>query len=115
MIGQYFSENEYANYLFYIVSKRFNNLLPLQNPYNYSEQQITNYKLIKSLHRSGFGYRKIAQILNERGIKTKNDKDWTNGLVHSVLKRHSERKERLAFRNKEYPLIRGKMWKEFTK
>jgi hypothetical protein len=38
VIGQYFSENEYANYLFYIVSKRFNNLLPLQNPYNYSEQ-----------------------------------------------------------------------------
>ena len=89
--------------------------MPLQNPYNYSEQQITNYKLIKSLHRNGFGYRKIAQILNERGIKTKNDKDWTNGLVHSVLKRYSERKERLAFRNKEYPLIRGKMWKEFTR
>ena len=115
MIGQYFSENEYANYLFYIVSKRFNNLLPLQNPYNYSEQQIANYKLIKALRRSGFGYRKIAQILNERGIKTKNDKDWTNGLVHSVLKRYSERKERLAFRNKEYPLVRGKMWKEFTR
>ncbi len=115
VIGQYFSENEYANYLFYIVSKRFNNLLPLQNPYNYSEQQIKNYKLIKSLHKGGFGYRKIAQILNERGIKTKNDKAWTNGLVHSVLKRYSERKERLAFREKEYPLIRGKMWKEFTR
>ena len=80
--------------MFYIVSKRFNNLLPLQNPYNYSEQQITNYKLIKSLHRSGFGYRKIAQILNERGIKTKNDKDWTNGLVHSVLKRNREKLQR---------------------
>tara|TARA_B110000196_G_scaffold313632_1_gene320593 strand:- start:132 stop:293 length:162 start_codon:yes stop_codon:yes gene_type:complete len=53
--------------------------------------------------------------LNERGIKTKNDKDWTNGSVHSVLKRYSERKERLAFRNKEYPLIRGRMWKEFTR
>ena len=71
--GQYFSENEYANYLFYIVSKRFNNLLPLQNPYNYSPKQIENYKLIKLLHKGGFGYRKIAQILNERGIKTKND------------------------------------------
>ena len=114
MIGQYFSENEYSNYLFYIVSKRFNNLLPIKNPYNYSEQQIVNYKLIKSLYKGGFGYRKIAQILNERGIKTKNDKEWTNGLVHSVLKRYSERKQRLAFRNKVYPLIRGKMWKEFT-
>jgi len=27
----------------------------------------------------------------------------------------SERKERLSFRNKEYPLIRGRMWKEFTR
>ena len=115
MIGQYFSENEYANYLFYIVSKSFNNLLPQQNPYNYSQNQIENYKLIKSLHKSGFGYRKIAQALNERGIKTKNDKERTNGLVHSILKRYSERKERLAFRNKEYPLVRGKMWKESTK
>ena len=48
--------------MFYIVSKRFNNLLPQQNPYNYSQKQIANYKLIKSLHKSGFGYRKIAQI-----------------------------------------------------
>ena len=114
MIGQYFPENKYANYLFYIVSKRFNNLSPQQNPYNYTQQQISNYKLIKSLHKSGFGYRKIAQILNERGIKTKNDKEWTNGLVHSVLKRYSERKARLAFRDKEYSLVRGKMWKEYT-
>ena len=115
MIGQYFSENEYANYLFYIVSKRFNNLSSQQNPYNYTQKQIANYKLIKSLHKGGFGYRKIEQILNYRGIKTKNDKKWTSGLVHSVLKWYSERKERLAFRNKEYPLIRGRMWKEFTK
>ena len=106
VIGQYFSENKYANYLFYVVSKRFNNLLPQQNPYNYSQKQIANYKLIKSLHKSGFGYRKIAQILNERGIKTKNDKEWTNGLVHSVLKRYSERKEHLASREKISPNAR---------
>ena len=114
MIGQYFSENEYANYLFYIVSKRFNNLSPQQNYYNYSQKQIANYKLIKSLYKCGFGFRKIAQILNKKGIKTKNDKEWTNGLVHSVLKSYSDRKERLAFRNKKYTLVRGKMWKEFT-
>ena len=95
LIGQYFSENEYANYLFYKVSKRFNNLLPQQNPYNYSSKQIENYKLIKSLHKGGLGYRKIAQILNYSGIKTKNDKEWTNGLVHSVLKRYAERQARL--------------------
>ena len=59
MIGQYSPENENAYYLFYIVSKRFNNLLPLQNSYNYSEKQIANYKLTKSLHKSGFGYKKM--------------------------------------------------------
>ena len=79
------------------------------------QKKRKNYKLIKSLHKGGLGYRKIAEILNERGIKTKNDKKWTNGLVHSVLKRYSERKERLAFREKQYPLVRGKMWKEFTR
>ena len=35
VIGQYFSENDYANYVFYIVSKRFNNLLPQQNHSHY--------------------------------------------------------------------------------
>ena len=66
MIGQYFSENEYANYLFYIVSKRFNNLSPLQNLYNYSEKQIANYKLIKSLHKIGIDYSKLHKFwMNE--------------------------------------------------
>ena len=65
-----------------------------------THKKTANYKLKKLLYKSGFGYRKIAQILNERGIKTKNDKEWTNGLVHSVLKRYSERRERLAFKDK---------------
>ena len=60
LIRQYFSENEYANYLFYIVYKWYNNPLPKQNPYNYSPKQIENYKLIKPLHKDGLGYRKIA-------------------------------------------------------
>ena len=115
MIGQYLSANEYANCLFFIVSKRFNILSPLQNSYDYSEKQIANYRLIKSLYKSGFGDGKIAQILNERGLKTKNDKAWSNGLVHSVLKRYSEQRERLAFTEEEYSLMRGRMWKEFTK
>ena len=114
-IGEYFSENEYAYFLFYVVSRRFNNLLPQQNPYNYSYEQIANYKLIKSLRKGEFGYRKIAQIFFERGGKTKNEKEWTNGLVHSVWKRYSEQKERLAFREKEYSLMWGRVGKEFTK
>ena len=47
---QYFSENEYANYLFYIVSKRFNDLLLQQNPYNYSKNQINFSYLIFFLY-----------------------------------------------------------------
>ena len=42
-IGQYFSDGEYSNYLFYEVSKRFNNLLPEQNPTRYSEKQLEIY------------------------------------------------------------------------
>ena len=58
---------------------------------------------------------RIVKYKKSQGCKTKNDKEWTNGLVHSVSKRYSERRESLAFIEKEYPLMRGRMWKEFTK
>ncbi len=80
-----------------------------------TSRQEEIYELIKSMHDSGLGYRRIAKRLRDMNIKTargsvfKNNKKWTNGLVHSVLKRYSERKVRLAFRKKEYPLMRGRM------
>ena len=114
-IGQYFSNGEYSNYLFYEVSKRFNNLLPEQNPTRYSEKQLEIYRLVKSLHKDGLGYRRIAKVLNEKGLTTKEGHLWKNTNVYSVLKRYSERKERVKFRNKKYPLLRGFMWIEFTK
>ena len=49
------------------------------------------------------------------GVKTKNDKEWTNGLAHTVLKRYAERRERLALREKEYSSSEEESEKEFTK
>ena len=63
----------------------------------------------------GLGYRRIAKVLNERGLTTEERHIWKNTNVYSVIKRYSERQEQLKFRNKKYPLIRGKMWMEFIK
>ena len=114
-IGQYFSDGEYSNYLFYEVSKRFNNLLPEQNPTRYSEKQLEIFRLVQSLHKDGLGYRRIAKVLNEKGLTTEEGHLWKNTNVYSVLKRYSERQERLKFRRKKYPLVRGRMWMEFTR
>ena len=114
-IGQYFSNGEYSNYLFYEVSKRFNNLLPEQNPTRYSEKQLEIFRLVQSLHKYGLGYRRIAKVLNEKGLTTEEGHLWRNTNVYSVLKRYSEREKRLKFRRKKYPLVRGAMWMEFTK
>ena len=114
-IGQYFSNGEYSNYLFYEVSKRFNNLLPEQNPTRYSENQLTIFRPVQSLHKDGLGYRRIAKVLNERGLTTEEGHLWKNRNVYSVLKRYSERQDRLKFRRKKYPLVRGRMWMEFIK
>ena len=62
LIGQYFSENEYANFLFYIVSKRFNNLLPQQNPYNYSQKKLQISNLKSYSIRVGLGTEKLHKF-----------------------------------------------------
>ena len=114
-IGQYFSDGEYSNYLFYEVSKSFNNLLPEQNPTRYLEKQLEIFRLVQSLHKGGLGYRRIAKVLNERGLTTEECHLWKNTNVYSVLKRFSERQNRLKFRGKKYHLVRGRMWMEFIK
>ena len=114
-IGQYFSDGEYSNYLFYEVSKRFNNLLPEQNPKRYSEKQLEIFRLIQSIHKDGLGYRRIAKVLNERGLTTEEGHIWKSPNVYSVIKRYSERLERLKFRRKKYEPQFSKMWIEFTK
>ena len=85
-IGQYFSDGEYSNYLFYEVSRRFNNLLPEQNPKRYSEKQLDIFRLIQSFYKDGLGYRRIAKVLNERGLTTEEGQIWKNPNVYSVIK-----------------------------
>ena len=93
----------------------FNNLLPEHNPTRYSEKQLEIFRLVQSLHKDGLGYRKIAKVLNEKGLTTEEGHLWKNTNVCSILKRYSERQERLKFRRKKYPLVRGIMWIEFTR
>ena len=99
------------NNMFYEVSKRFNNLLPEENPTRYSEKQLEIFRLIQSIHKDGLGYRRIAKVLNERGLTTEEGHIWKSPNVYSVIKRYSERLERLKFRRKKYPLVRGKKLK----
>ena len=105
-------EDGYSQYLCFNIIIGSNNLIPQKE---YSDHQKQNHDLIKSLHDSGMGYRKIAQYLNERGFTAEEGHIWKSPNVYSVIKRYSERLERLKFRRKKYPVVRGKIWMEFTK
>ena len=80
----------------------------------YTEQQHQNYELIKSLHDGGMGYRKIAQYLNEKDIKTAKGNKWKNTQVYSVLKRYEEKMFRQQIAMTKYEPVWSKMWLEFT-
>ena len=75
----------------------------------YTKQQQYIFDQIKSLKEKGIGYRKISNLLNERGIQTSRGTRWTNTKVYSVLKRHEERLERLELINREYEPVWGRM------
>ena len=62
---------------------------------NYSDYQLYLYKRIISLQEEGLGYRKIAKILNNEGLKTPRGKVFTNSHVHSNLKKKRIRDERV--------------------
>ncbi len=48
-------------------------------------------------------------------MKTDGGHVWKNTNVFSVLKRYRQRQENMKFRNTRYPIVRSKMWVEFTK
>ena len=81
-----FLKEKFSQYLCFTVTIGSNDLIAEQE---YTEQQHQNYELIKSLHDGGMGYRKIAQYLNEQGIKTVRGNTWKNTQVFSVLKKIS--------------------------
>ena len=109
----FFSKKTSIRYICFNVEIRFNNLISEQNPNKFSEKQYSRYRLIKTLHENGLGYRRIASYLNEKGFTTENGHIWKSNYVYSVLKRFSERQERIKFRNKKYKPVFSKMWEEY--
>ena len=99
-------EDGYSQYLCFNSIIGSNNLIP---EVEYTDHQQRNHDLIKSLHYSGMGYRKIAQYLNEKGIKTARGNSWVNTQVFSVLKKYRLRQERIKnVRMKEHKMEIGK-------
>ena len=111
----FFAKNTSIRYICFSVNVRFNNLISEQNPNKFSKKQHSRYRLIKTLHENGLGYRRISAYLNEKGFTTENGHIWKPNYVYSVLKRFKERQERIKFRNKKYKPIFSKMWEEYKK
>jgi len=84
-------EGEYGYFLCFQITQRFNKLIIPCNPNSWSEEKQEIHDLIKSLHNGGIGYRKIAQYLNEKGIKNVIGNSWRNTKFSSVLKRYDEK------------------------
>ena len=94
-------------YLEFSIEIQSNNLTYQGNPYTKRQQYL--YKLIKSMHDSGLGYRKISRKLNEMNIKTIRGNSWFNTSVSSVLKRKHERDLRIQeIRNQKFETKIGK-------
>ena len=86
-----------------------------ENNKEYSKVQQQNYELIKALHESGLGYRRIANHLNAKEIKTKKGNLWKHNNVYSVVKKYKEKQKRIILRNKKYKIVIGKMKLEWLK
>ena len=91
-----------VTFLRFQIRQRFDNLILNYNSNNWSEEQQETYDLIKSLYDSGLGYRKIAQYLNEKEIKTAKGNDWKNTQVYSVLMRYEEKMFRQQIATTKY-------------
>ena len=87
-----FLDRGFSQYLCFNVIVGSNDLCAEQQ---YTEEQQRNHDLIKSLHDGGMGYRKIADYLNEQGIKTARGNTWKNTQVFSVLKKYRQRLDRI--------------------
>ena len=61
------------------------------------------YELIKSMHDSGLGYRRIAKRFRDMNIKTARGRVFKNNNVFAVIKRYEERQVRIREeRNRKY-------------
>ena len=69
------------------------------------------YDLIKSMHDSGLGCRRVAKKLHNMNIKTARGSIFKNNNVFAVIKRYEERQVRLREeRNRKYEHKWGKMY-----
>ena len=83
------------------------NNLTFENIYTPYQQFL--YALCKQLQDKGYGYRRIAKMLNKWGVKTARGNSFYNTSVSNLLKRRHERDARIEeMRNKEFPVKIGK-------
>ncbi len=61
----------------------------------YSPYQSYLHDRVKELKSEGLGYRRIANKLNEEGLKTVRGKVFVGASVYSILKKKRLRKKRL--------------------
>jgi len=81
-----------------------------------TSRQEEIYELIKSLHDSGLGYRRIAKRLLDMNIKTARGSVFKNNNVFAVIKRYEERQVRIREeRNRKYEHKWGKMYLTFER
>ena len=100
----------FSYYLCFSVKVRTNRFV-YQQLEKYTPEQEKLHDKIKSMYDSGMSYRRITKHLNKKGILTHKGHKWgiTGNSVYSVLKRHKERLERIAYRDKEYEPIWSRM------
>ena len=85
------------------------------------KQELTSrqeeiYELIKSLHDSGLGYRRIAKRLRDMKIKTDRGSVFKNNILFAVIKRYEVRQVRIREeRNRKYEKKSGKMYLTFER
>ncbi len=100
-------------YLNFTVTCRTNSLVYKRE---LTSRQEEIYELIKSLHDSGLGYRRIAKRLRDMNIKTARGSVFKNNNVFAVIKRYEERQVRIREeRNRKYEHKWGKMYLTFER
>ena len=99
----------FSHYLYFSVKVRTNKFVYFHTEKFTQQQEL--HDTIKSMNDSGMSYRRITKHLNEKGILTHKGNKWgiTGNSVYSVLKRHKERLERIAYRDKEYEPVWSRM------
>ena len=90
------SEPKYANFLCFVVSVQTNKLMIRRGGIGYSKLQIETHNITKSLHTNGMGYRKIANHLNSKNVKTYTGKQWKWNHVYATLKKFKDREQKLT-------------------